>query len=82
MNQNKDRIETHGNRCFVGRPINIEAPTKVKVKAPVHEKKKTEKMVFSFGKIKVQVISAQNVKVRQDGDALVLEVKPNANIGI
>ena len=81
MEKKFGRIETIGNRCFVGREYGTGFPTemrdcykpeKVKKEIKVQERKKPEKVNLKFGKIRVQVTGAGRVKVKEDQGSLII----------
>jgi len=75
-------IRTHGNRCFTNGAVAGAAEVG---DAPIVAKrpsKKTERVNFKFGKVRVSVTNAKRVKVRQeltDGvPSLIIEVPESA----
>jgi len=68
------KIETFGNRCFVGRPY-ICVREDILRSEKIFQKEirpKPEKVFFRFGKVRVQVTSAKRVRVTEEGESLVI----------
>jgi len=76
------QIQTYGNRCFTDRGLvkavdrSCRACSREKCATRFVEEKvvkeKPEKVNLKFGKIRVQVSNAKKVRVKQDGDTMVV----------
>ena len=76
-----ERIETIGNKCFVGRGISciVAEPSAAPPKAARKEtsaqpRNKPEKVNLKFGKIRVAVTGAERIKVKEELNTLVIQI--------